>query len=60
VNAADDLEAETVYLTETGLSAEMGDDGNVRRESFHIVRANTTNNAKPTPARRASIECSFS
>jgi len=31
VNAADDVEAERVYLTETGLSAEMGDDGNVGR-----------------------------
>jgi S-adenosylmethionine synthetase len=31
VNAADDLEAGSVYLTETGLSAEMGDDGNVGR-----------------------------
>lgn len=31
VNAADDVDTETVYLTETGLSAEMGDDGNVGR-----------------------------
>ncbi len=31
VNAADDVDAGTVYLTETGLSAEMGDDGNVGR-----------------------------
>ncbi|RZV10641.1 methionine adenosyltransferase [Natrinema hispanicum] len=31
VNAADDIDTETVYLTETGLSAEMGDDGNVGR-----------------------------
>jgi len=31
VNAADDVEAERIYLTETGLSAEMGDDGNVGR-----------------------------
>jgi len=31
VNAADDVEAGRVYLTETGLSAEMGDDGNVGR-----------------------------
>ncbi|MFA9416839.1 methionine adenosyltransferase [Natrinema sp. HArc-T2] len=31
VNAADDIDAGTVYLTETGLSAEMGDDGNVGR-----------------------------
>lgn len=31
VNAADDIEAGSVYLTETGLSAEMGDDGNVGR-----------------------------
>ncbi|MGM0592475.1 MAG: methionine adenosyltransferase [Halobacteriota archaeon] len=31
VNAADDVEKERVYLTETGLSAEMGDDGNVGR-----------------------------
>jgi S-adenosylmethionine synthetase len=31
VNAADDVESGRVYLTETGLSAEMGDDGNVGR-----------------------------
>ena len=31
VNAADDVESGVVYLTETGLSAEMGDDGNVGR-----------------------------
>ena len=31
VNAADDVDAGVVYLTETGLSAEMGDDGNVGR-----------------------------
>jgi S-adenosylmethionine synthetase len=31
VNAADDVGSERVYLTETGLSAEMGDDGNVGR-----------------------------
>jgi len=31
VNAADDPESGAVYLTETGLSAEMGDDGNVGR-----------------------------
>ncbi|QSG07269.1 methionine adenosyltransferase [Halapricum desulfuricans] len=31
VNAADDLESGSVYLTETGLSAEMGDDGSVGR-----------------------------
>lgn len=31
VNTADDLENESVYLTETGLSAEMGDDGMVGR-----------------------------
>ncbi|QFU83091.1 methionine adenosyltransferase [Natronorubrum aibiense] len=31
VNAADDVDSESVYLTETGLSAEMGDDGNVGR-----------------------------
>ncbi|MFB6102176.1 MAG: methionine adenosyltransferase [Haloplanus sp.] len=31
VNAADDIDAGSVYLTETGLSAEMGDDGNVGR-----------------------------
>ncbi|MGM0388629.1 MAG: methionine adenosyltransferase [Natrinema limicola] len=31
VNAADNVDTETVYLTETGLSAEMGDDGNVGR-----------------------------
>jgi S-adenosylmethionine synthetase len=31
VNAADDIERGVIYLTETGLSAEMGDDGNVGR-----------------------------
>jgi S-adenosylmethionine synthetase len=31
VNAADDPDRGAVYLTETGLSAEMGDDGNVGR-----------------------------
>lgn len=31
VNAADDVASGSVYLTETGLSAEMGDDGNVGR-----------------------------
>ncbi|MFW5919635.1 MAG: methionine adenosyltransferase, partial [Halanaeroarchaeum sp.] len=31
VNAADDIDRGRVYLTETGLSAEMGDDGNVGR-----------------------------
>lgn len=31
VNAADDVDRGAIYLTETGLSAEMGDDGNVGR-----------------------------
>lgn len=31
VNAADDVDADVVYLTTTGLSAEMGDDGAVGR-----------------------------
>lgn len=31
VNAADDVGRRAIYLTETGLSAEMGDDGNVGR-----------------------------
>ncbi|MFD1564136.1 methionine adenosyltransferase [Haloarchaeobius amylolyticus] len=48
VNAADDVDAETVYLTETGLSAEMGDDGNVGRGN----RAN----GLITPHRSMSLE----
>lgn len=31
VNAADDVDSERIYLTVTGLSAEMGDDGSVGR-----------------------------
>ncbi|WP_318570676.1 methionine adenosyltransferase [Salinigranum marinum] len=50
VNAADDLETETVYLTETGLSAEMGDDGNVGR-------GNRVNGVI-TPHRPMSLEAS--
>lgn len=50
VNAADDLESETVYITETGLSAEMGDDGNVGR-------GNRVNGVI-TPHRPMSLEAS--
>lgn len=50
VNAADDIETETVYLTETGLSAEMGDDGNVGR-------GNRVNGVI-TPHRPMSLEAS--
>jgi len=48
VNAADDIETETVYLTETGLSAEMGDDGNVGRGN--------RGNGLITPTRPMSLE----
>lgn len=48
VNAADDPDAGSVYLTETGLSAEMGDDGNVGR-------GNRTNGVI-TPHRPMSLE----
>ena len=50
VNAADDLDTETVYLTETGLSAEMGDDGNVGRGNRV--------NGLITPHRPMSLEAS--
>jgi len=50
VNAADDVETGTVYLTETGLSAEMGDDGNVGR-------GNRVNGVI-TPHRPMSLEAS--
>lgn len=48
VNAADDRDAGSVYLTETGTSAEMGDDGSVGRGN----RAN----GLITPAREMSLE----
>lgn len=48
VNAADDVDAESVYLTETGLSAEMADDGNVGRGNRV--------NGLVTPHRRMSLE----
>lgn len=48
VNAADDVDAGDVYLTETGISAEMGDDGNVGRGN----RAN----GLITPHRPMSLE----
>jgi len=50
VNAADDVESESVYLTETGLSAEMGDDGNVGRGNRV--------NGLITPHRPMSLEAS--
>lgn len=50
VNAADDVESGMVYLTETGLSAEMGDDGNVGR-------GNRVNGVI-TPHRPMSLEAS--
>ena len=50
VNAADDVESESVYITETGLSAEMGDDGNVGR-------GNRVNGVI-TPHRPMSLEAS--
>ncbi|SEO21608.1 methionine adenosyltransferase [Halogranum amylolyticum] len=50
VNAADDVEAGAVYLTETGLSAEMGDDGNVGRGNRV--------NGLITPHRPMSLEAS--
>ncbi|MDZ7687539.1 MAG: methionine adenosyltransferase [Halobacteriales archaeon] len=48
VNTADDRDAGSVYLTETGTSAEMGDDGSVGRGN----RAN----GLITPAREMSLE----
>jgi len=48
VNAADDRDSGSVYLTETGTSAEMGDDGSVGRGN----RAN----GLITPAREMSLE----
>lgn len=48
VNAADDRDEGSVYLTETGTSAEMGDDGSVGRGN----RAN----GLITPAREMSLE----
>ena len=48
VNTADDRDAGSVYLTETGTSAEMGDDGSVGRGN----RAN----GLITPARERSLE----
>jgi S-adenosylmethionine synthetase len=48
VNTADDREEGSVYLTETGTSAEMGDDGSVGRGN----RAN----GLITPAREMSLE----
>jgi len=48
VNAADDREEGSVYLTETGTSAEMGDDGSVGRGN----RAN----GLITPGREMSLE----
>ncbi|MFC4543609.1 methionine adenosyltransferase [Halosolutus amylolyticus] len=48
VNAADDVDSGSTYLTETGLSAEMGDDGNVGRGN----RAN----GLITPHRPMSLE----
>ncbi|WP_435348940.1 methionine adenosyltransferase [Haloarchaeobius sp. HRN-SO-5] len=50
VNAADDVDTGDVYLTETGLSAEMGDDGNVGR-------GNRVNGVI-TPHRPMSLEAS--
>lgn len=50
VNAADDLDARAIYLTETGLSAEMGDDGNVGRGNRV--------NGLITPHRPMSLEAS--
>jgi len=50
VNATDDIDTETVYLTKTGLSAEMGDDGNVGR-------GNRVNGVI-TPHRSMSLEAS--